>query len=369
MPAAIIALALAFSAGAGARASFRARAVAYSYLNSSGLASRPLTFGIYPGGAAGTVGPSGQLKPEDPAKRLQALEELRPASVPFVLHLYASYTGPRGWSAAQQLGQQIAQYTGAGFEIELVLTYRPDGGGSAADVSGFVDFVHAALSSFGANRRFVALQVTNEANISGAPNAADGYYAGAQDALIAGVIAAKQQILASGYGQVKVGFNWAYSNGDSGFWRQLGAQGGASFVRSLDWVGLDVYPGTWGPESPGSLPAATASTMQTALASLRTNYLPLAGIPARVALHVSENGYPTGPGRTEQMQVQVMRAAINTVEADRALYNVTDYRWFDLRDAASASSSFEDRYGLMTDAYTPKLAFAVYRSLVAELGV
>jgi hypothetical protein len=47
---------------------------------------------------------------------------------------------------------------------------------------------------------------------------------------------------------------------------------------------------------------------------------------------------------------------------------VTDYRWFDLRDADSASSSFEDQYGLMTDDYAPKPAFATYRSLVAKLG-
>jgi hypothetical protein len=60
-----------------------------------------LVFGIYPGGTAGTVGPSGPVAPENPGLRMAALEQLRPAGRPFVLHLYASYTGAGGWSAAQ----------------------------------------------------------------------------------------------------------------------------------------------------------------------------------------------------------------------------------------------------------------------------
>jgi hypothetical protein len=94
----------------------------------------------------------------------------------------------------------------------------------------------------------------------------------------------------------------------------------------------------------------------------------LAQIPARVALHVSENGFPTGPRRTEAMQSAALEAAIATVDATRATYHVTDYRWFDLRDADSSSGSFENRYGLLHDDYTPKAAFSVYRGLVARLG-
>ena len=49
-------------------------------------------------------------------------------------------------------------------------------------------------------------------------------------------------------------------------------------------------------------------------------------------------------------------------------HRVTGYRWFDLRDADSASPSFESRYGLMRDDYRPKPAFAAYRDLIATLG-
>jgi hypothetical protein len=331
--------------------------------------SAPLSFGIYPGGAAGTVGPSGPIKPEDPAKRLAALEALRAPGRPFVLHLYAGYTGLAGWSVADQLGKQISQYTAAGFQVEPVLTYRPADGGSQSDVAGFVSFTRAAVRAFGANPGFVSLQVTNEANLGGAPNASDGYYAGAKDALIQGVIAAKAETRADGFNQVKVGFNWAYAtdSAETSFWKYL-AKGGRAFTNSLDWVGLDAYPGTWGPAIGGDLAGGTVAALDNAMASLRQRYMPLAGIPASVALHVSESGYPTGPGRTQAAQVTAMRSAIGAVNAARTTYNVTDYRWFDLRDNDSASTSFEDQYGLMSDDYTPKAAFATFHDLVAALS-
>jgi hypothetical protein len=330
-----------------------------------------LVFGIYPGGAAGSVSPSGSLKPEDPTKRLAALEHLRPAGQPFVLHIYAGYTGPGGWSAEAQVGQDVAQYTAAGFQIELVLCYRPADGGSSADVAGFVGFVRDAVSAFGANDDFTDLQVTNEANIHGAPGASDGYYAGAEDALIQGVIAAKSTARADGFGQLKVGFNWAWSQdpGEDAFWSYLGRNGGAAFANSVDWVGLDAYPGTWGPSIGSDLDTGTAAALDSAFSTLRSRYLPLAGIPASTPLHVSESGYPTGPGRTDAMQANALTAAVDAVDRARITYNISDYRWFDLRDSNSSSSNFEGQYGLMTDDYTPKPAFAVYRSLVATLSV
>src|SRR6516165_1097184 len=187
-------------------------------------AAPPLVFGIYPGGGVGTVGPAGATQPEDATKRLEALEQLRTPGRPFVLHLYANYSGIRSPSAAQQAGEEIAQYTAAGFQVELVLTYRPAGGSRAGNVAGFVDFVRSTVRSFGANPAFVGVQVTNEANVRNAPDAADGYYAGAQDALIRGVVAAKAEARIAGYDQIGVGFNWAYSldTSEPAFWRGLG---------------------------------------------------------------------------------------------------------------------------------------------------
>ena len=302
---------------------------------------------------------------------MAALEQLRAPGRPFVLHLYASYTGADGWSAAQQVGQEIEQYGHAGFQTELVLCYRPADGGSSGDIGGFVEFVRQTVQSLGPMPGFVSLQVTNEANQGGSPNTSDGYYAGAKDALIDGVIAAKDEIRTNGFDQVKVGFNWAYATdgSESAFWRYLGRRGGRRFVDNLDWVGLDAYPGTWGPALGGrGLAAETTSFMDGALRALRRTYLPLAGIPRTVPLRVSETGFPTGPGRTDAMQVTVMKAAADAVYDARGAYNITGYRWFDLRDADSSSSSFESQYGLMRDDYSPKPAFGAYRALIASLS-
>jgi hypothetical protein len=133
-----------------------------SKLSRENRAAPRLVFGIYPGGAAGTVGPSGPVAPENPALRMAALEHLRAPGRPFVLHLYASYTGADGSSAAQQVGAEIHAYGRAGFQTELVVSYRPADGGSPAAVSGFTNFVRETVRSLGPVTGFVSLQVTNE---------------------------------------------------------------------------------------------------------------------------------------------------------------------------------------------------------------
>jgi hypothetical protein len=329
----------------------------------------PIVFGIYPGGAAGTVGPGGRTIAEDPELRLAALEQLR-GHRPFVLHLYDAYTRPADAEAVPaELAAQIAAYTAAGFGIELVLTYRP--AAAAGDVDGFTGFVRARVRQLAANARVVGLQVTNEANVAGAPDAADGAYPGAKDALVRGVIAAKAQARRRrGGARLKIGFNWAYQHGpaEAAFFSYLRAAGGRGFARSVDWVGVDAYPGTWGPElAPGDLAAAVRAATIDAMRTLRESLLPRAGL-SRAALHFSESGYPTGPGRTEEDQQRVMRATVQAIADARETYGVTDYRWFDLRDADSAGDSFESRYGITRDDYGAKAAFFTYRDLIARLG-
>src|SRR6185436_4963554 len=143
----------------------------------------PLVFGIYPGGAAGTVEPSGRARPEVPRARRQALRRLRGSDArPFVLHLYDSYTRPSDAAAVPpRLASQIARYTADNFQVELVLAYRPDD--RAGDVAGFTDFVRARVRQLASNPDIAHLQVTNEANVVEAPEAADGAYPDARMAL------------------------------------------------------------------------------------------------------------------------------------------------------------------------------------------
>ena len=85
-------------------------------------------------------------------------------------------------------------------------------------------------------------------------------------------------------------------------------------------------------------------------------------------IHIAENGYPTGPGRSYEEQDRALREMVRAVHDFRGNYNVTDYRWFDLRDGDSGDPNFQQQFGLMRDDYTPKPAFETYRALIAELG-
>lgn len=153
---------------------------------------------------------------EDAGKRLGALMQLKPASAPLVLHLYTAYSGNAASDVNNPaLDREIARYEANGLQIELTLTFRPSGTDAGANTAGFVSFVRAIVDRYGSDRHFVALQVTDEVNVTGAPGASDGAYPGAQDALIEGVIAAKDEAIQRGFEQLKVGFNCVSAGGGS----------------------------------------------------------------------------------------------------------------------------------------------------------
>jgi hypothetical protein len=215
-------------------------------------------------------------------------------------------------------------------------------------------------------RNVVGLQITNEANVPGQPEASDGDYAEVERALVHGVRAAKREARRVRRLDIEVGFNVAAA-APKAFWHRLRDQGGPSFARAVDWVGVDLYPQTW--TSTGRRgPRAAAAAMRGELRRLRRVALPIAGIPRRARLHVSENGFPTGPTRSESEQAELLAAAIEAVAAVRRRYGVSDYRWFGLRDANSSEPSFEAQYGVLRDDYTPKAGFDALRELIERLG-
>jgi len=267
------------------------------------VSQAPLRFGIYPGGPAGSVNPKAPPRPEDPAKRLAALRELAGSS-PFVVRLYSGWTGVAaaddvsGW-----LDGEVAGYTAAGLQVELVVRYKPAAPGAGSPAA-FADYVRGLVRRYGPDSRFVSLQVTNEANIPAAPDAADGAFEGATQAVVKGVVAAKDQARRGGFGQLGIGFSWAYDErpvASSEFWSALGRLGGREFADAVDWVGLDTYPGTWGAKIPLSnlLPGQAAAAVKESVRSLRDCFMPLAGLGRSTRLHIAENGSPTGPARSE----------------------------------------------------------------------
>jgi hypothetical protein len=325
-----------------------------------------LRFGITPGVQTGQLGtgPAPPRVPEDFDKQLAALRRLRADGSPFVLRLHRFFWSD-GEAAIQRYLALADRYTAAGFLVELQLRYhpRPDQEG---DIAAWTAHVRDVVRRFGANPRVVAVQVTNEVNLSFSPDSSDGSYARAREALVQGVIAAKDEVARRGL-HLEVGFNWAYRSApgsEDEFWNALRTLGGERFVRSVDWVGLDAYPGTLVP--PGATDFGRGGLIN-AMSSFRC-YLAIPGIPRTVPIHVEENGWPTGPGRDEATQVRYLDTMVRTVHELRGTYNVSDYRWFNLRDGDTQSGNFQTQYGLLRDDSSEKPAFGALRGLVAELA-
>ncbi|HEY8637660.1 MAG TPA: hypothetical protein VIL64_00360 [Solirubrobacteraceae bacterium] len=336
--------------------------------SADGLAMKPgppLRMGIAPAGEAGALGPSVPVTPIDRDKTIAALDQLRPAGAPFVLRLNRLFWAD-GDAGIARFKALTDLYTSHGFPVEIQVRYHPDAAHDG-DVDGFLGFVRQVVDTFGPNPWVVGLQVTNEVNFSISPDSSDGAFKSAKDALIRGVIAAKDEAVKKGFGQLTIGFNWFYRTdpaSETQFWTYLGDHGGKAFLAALDWVGLDIYPGTVFP--PTEPPGGHRDAIVAGLSALRDCFLPLAHVPASVPIHIEENGWPTGPGRTEDNQVANMKLMVDAVNDFRGTYNVTDYRWFDLRDHNTSSTNFQHHYGLLNDDYTPKPAFATYRQLVAQ---
>ena len=325
-----------------------------------------LRYGIYPGGPAGQLGPipSGARR-ENQDKIFAALAQLRPAGGPFAVHLYRAYMTPEEEEEEERRHRrQVDLYTARGYSADIVIRYRRDN-----DPAGFAEFVRGVVRRFGANPLVKSFQVTNEVNFTVSPDSSDGAYAGSRDALIQGVIAAKDEARALGYSHVQIGFNWVYRTdpgNERSFWEYLGSAGGERFVRSLDWVGLDAYPGFFVP--PRLEPSMTGDFMVHALSTLRKCNMPMAGIPDSVPIHISENGYPTSPDRSYEDQAVAAGSMLDAVANYARVYNVTDHFWFDLRDAESDNPNPQQQYGVMRDDYTPKPAFDVLRDRFARLS-
>jgi hypothetical protein len=330
------------------------------------LPAPPLHMGMGPAGAAGAAGPAVPLVPIDFGETLEALEQLRPRHAPFVLRLNRFFWS-NGREGIEHFLRLTRLYTKRGYRVELQLRYhpRPDQEG---DIDAWVRHVKRVVRRFGPNRRVVALQVANEVNFYPiAPDASDSAYEGARDALIRGVKAADRLTRRLGFERLQVGFNWAYRTDPSreaDFWGYLRENGGKRFARAVDWVGLDAYPGTVFPPAEPPVGTGYRDGMVNAMSVLRECFMPIARLGRDVPIHVEENGWPTGPGRPEDQQVDAMRQMVGAAHDFRGTYHVTDYRWFNLRDHNSAGPNFQQHYGLLRDDYSAKPAFAVYRRLV-----
>ncbi|MEA2147112.1 MAG: hypothetical protein QOG59_2699 [Solirubrobacteraceae bacterium] len=338
-----------------------------SYADDPPRGGAPLTFGIGPG----VAGQSGATQttpvvPERPALRDAAIRQLAGHRA-FVLRLNRLFEsgGQRAIAAFARLARH---YGRLGVQIELQVRYHPTAAHNG-DVRRWLSFVAAVVRTFGSMPFVTSLQIANEVNLNFSPNTSDGAYRNATTALIRGVITAKALARRLHDRQLRIGFNYAWrfdARADAAFWRTLGRSGGAALRRATDWVGVDIYPGTYVP--PPSAVLHLGDALLEGLAQVRKCYMPLAGFSARTPMRIEETGWPTGAGRSPAAQNQAMRAIVGTANAYRGTYNITDLRWFDLRDNNSHATGVESHFGLLDDQYSPKPGFATYRRLIARWG-
>ena len=337
-------------------------------LNAAPPAARAgdVTFGINPRATAGQVGAPAAALPEDASKQTAAVRDLA-GGKPFVARLTRIMWPVTDPNQGAALDRDIAQYSRAGAGVELQLRYHPPAG-SAGDPAGFAAWAASMVRTYSSNPSVVAVQVTNEVNASFSADSSDGSAPQALQALISGVEKASDEARADG-GRIKVGFNWFYRSDpttEAQFWNGLAAQGGSRLASATDWVGLDAYPGTFFPPTEsgdGSFYGGMVSAMTTLRCMMQT--------PAMGAtpIHVEEVGYPTDAGsRTPDIQVQALREMTKAAHDYAGALNVTDLRWFDLRDADSGSPSLQQHYGVMGSDYSRKPAYATLAQAIAQYG-
>jgi hypothetical protein len=339
-----------------------------SYADDARRKGRRLRFGIGPrlAGEAGTANVT-PLVPEDPAKRDAALGFIQNNHyLALRLNRLFMADGSRGIAEFRKLA---THFTKLGMDVELQVRYHP----VAADngnIAKWLAFVRKVVRAFGPNKRVTGLQITNEVNIAFSRNTSDGFYRRAVKALVRGVIAAKRESLRRGYTQQKIGFNYAWRFGDQGdadFWNAVGRLGGAKLRRHTDWVGVDIYPGTYVPALDQVVNLGDA--FLEGLAQVRECYMPKAGFNRATPLRIEEVGYPTGPGRPdEQAQATAVEQLVKTAVNYRGTYNITDFRFFGLRDNNSRGPDFQSHFGLLRDDYSPKPAAISYAGLIGSYG-
>ncbi|WP_406404704.1 hypothetical protein OH805_36500 [Streptomyces sp. NBC_00879] len=315
-----------------------------------------LTFGIYPGGLLGDdKGIVHPVRPDLPDRIIDALDALQGDTATLSVRAYRPF-------AATVISQEPTTpadpqaYLQRGRKLDLVLQFREPTG----RLDEWLEFVRETVRTGGPH--LASLQICEE------PNAdlpvLDGSTPNVLNALVQGVIAAKQEARALGH-NLAVGFNAVptFDPADT-FWSRLAVLADARFLQSLDYVGLDFFPDVFRPIAADQLAGAVTAVLTV----FRRTDLPKAGILDTVAIRVCENGWPTGPDRAEHRQAATLETVVRTVSGLADELNIDGYSFFALRDADSGAEGLFHRFGLVRDDYTPKPAFETYRQLINELG-
>ncbi len=319
-----------------------------------------LTFGAFPLGAAGMAYGVATGPPDDFERIEAAITDLagpeRLESGRFLVRSYVGYTGPASCPAVLS---QIEQLLQAPVTWDLVLCFRYGGN----DLSGWLGLIDDLVKRFGC--RLGALQITGEANMPGAPDGADGAQPLARQALVQGVLAAREAVDASG-ANVDIGFAVTPTfDLNEDFWPEIARLGGDAFGKAVDYAGIDFYLDVFGPRIPAEhVPLATRAVLH----QFRHRDLAMAGIPTTVPIRICEGGWPTSSERPYEQQAQMLDLVIRSIASLASDLNITHYELFALRDADSGVDDIFYQFGVLRDDYTPKPAYDVFKRLIRELG-
>jgi hypothetical protein len=330
-----------------------------------GDVNRKLTFGIYPGGAAG--GDAGILSgPSDDLEEIKlCLDRLQGNSRLFVVRCYDSFQDPDSplWNHPSAPVNYAAYASTPKRPIELVLQFRSASG----DIAGYLEFVRGRIKQHA--QILHSVQITEESNITNGPNVIDGYYPEVLTALVEGVRVARETLREIGREDVKIGFSITPTFGPAAeYWTRLRNTSTDQFSENIDYVGLDFFPDTFHPIPSEKL----ASTVLAVLKTLRNEWMPAARIPERVSISITEHGWPTGPSRTFERQAQVIEEVVSCIFANRESLNIDRYSLFALRDVDFSTPETEQNvfrfFGITTADYRPKPAFHTYVDLIGRFG-
>jgi hypothetical protein len=309
------------------------------------------TFGIYPGSAVGP-GAMANGMPDDPQRILEALDRLQGSRNEFLVRCYFHYIG--NGEQRNATPQSPEQFAVNGRKLDLVVCHQTD----ETPLDGWLDCIRRAIASYG--DALGHLQIAEEVSVKNLP--ADGYFSNSLDAMVAGVVVAKEEIKKRGL-QTHVGINATPSFGSDNFWVEVAAHGVPAFFDSLDYIGLDFFPDVFMPLPAEEFDAIVAAAVR----EFRKNATG-AGLEPKTPLFITENGWPTGKDRSPEMQAQIVGKIVNIISAIKDECSIDGYEYFSLRDLASnkPDNTVMDEFGLMDDAYRPKPAFDVYQQIIAS---
>src|SRR4051812_6874744 len=148
----------------------------------------PLIFGIYPGSATGVDSGNGVIAgpADDPERITAALAQLQPHGRPFMVRGYIHYVGAQ--TIVNATPHNMTQYIADGRQLDLVVCYRTLDG----DLDDWAELIRSLVRSYGP--ALGKIQITEEPNNPDAANGGDGGFPNVQEAIVAGVRVAKEEM-------------------------------------------------------------------------------------------------------------------------------------------------------------------------------